>query len=208
MDVTVIIPLKALAAAKGRLAGVLEPAQRQAFAAWMAQRVIAAALAVDAVTDVLVVAGDEAAAAVGTEAGARVLVVSEPGLDAAMAAADAATAGARATLVLAADLPEVSADDILDVIDAAAGAEDVVVVAPTRDGGTGALLRRPPSVITTAYGGSSAAEHERLARAAGARVVTVSRTALANDVDTPGELSSALASAAARDVGCPPRTSH
>lgn len=205
MSLTAVIPLKALSTAKGRLSGAMGPDDRQAFVAWMARRVIAACRSCDAVTDILVVAGDEAAAAVATACGVRALVVHEPGLDAAMAAADAATAGAGASVVIAADLPEVTPADIAAVA-AAAGADGApaVVIAPTHDGGTGALLRRPPTIITTAYGPASADRHRQYALRAGIVPTMVTRHALSADVDTPEQLPGALALAADHHVGCDP----
>lgn len=200
-----IIPLKALDSAKGRLADALEPQQRREFVAWMACRVIAAAAGCDEVARILVVAGDEAAAEVGASAGTQTLLVVEAGLAVAMAAADEATADAPATLVLAADLPHATPDDIRAVLAAGSAGPRAVAIAPTTDGGTGALLRRPAAIIATAYGPGSAAAHERLAHAAAINAVRVHRPGLALDVDTPGELPAALALAAGADVGCPPR---
>ena len=203
---TAIIPLKALAEAKGRLSGALDPAGRRTFVAWMAGRVIAAATGCDEIDRVLVVAGDEAAAEVARAAGAQVVVVAEPGLATALTAADALTAGADATIVLAADLPELTPDDITAVVAAAGDLASAVVIAATRDGGTGALLRRPAGVIPTAYGPGSADRHEQLAIDAGVAALRVDRPGLANDVDRPDELPAALALAADLDVGCRPRT--
>ena len=202
MSVIAIVPLKALATAKGRLADAMEPAQRQAFVAWMARRVLAACRACDDISDVLVVAGDEAAAVVAREAGVTVLVVPEPGLGIALRRADAATRDCDTTMVVAADLPEVTPADLRAVVAAAQGVQPAVVVAPTHDGGTGALLRRPPSVMHTAYGVGSAAAHLELARVAGVPATVVHRPGLAHDVDTPGQLPAALALVAQDDVGC------
>ena len=201
MTATAIVPLKALASAKGRLSLALEPAQRRWFVAWMAQRVIAACQACDAIDEVLVVAGDQAAADVGLQAGAQVLLVTQEGLRVALDRADAATAGHATTIVVAADLPEVAADDLGRVFAAAGAADRAVVIAPTYDGGTGALLRRPPSLMPTAYGIGSAAAHIDLARAAGVLPQVLDLPGLARDVDTPEQLPAALALAAREDVG-------
>jgi 2-phospho-L-lactate/phosphoenolpyruvate guanylyltransferase len=117
-----------------------------------------------------------------------------PGLGRALATADATAAGAAATLVVAADLPLVAAED-LDAVCAAGARGPAVVVAPTHDGGTGALLRRPPRLIPTAYGPGSAARHLALARAAGASALVVDRQALALDVDDAAGLARAHAAA-------------
>ncbi|CAN5707372.1 MAG: 2-phospho-L-lactate guanylyltransferase [Actinomycetota bacterium] len=187
-----IVPLKALNAAKGRLATVVDPEGRRRVVGRMLRAVLSACRACGSVTDVLVVAGDEAAARLAIAAGARALVEPEPGLDAAMAAADAATVQARATLVVAADLPLATGADLDRVFAAAPGRDAVVVVAPTRDGGTGALLRRPPGVIVTTYGPGSAAAHLRGAAAEGVRGIRVEVAGLAHDVDTPAHLTAEL----------------
>ena len=202
VSVTAIVPLKALDNAKGRLSEALNPAQRRSFVAWMATRVIGACQACDGIDEVLVVAGDQAAADVASAAGAQVLLVTEAGLRIALDGADVATADRATTIVVVADLPEVSADDLTTVLAAAGSSDRAVVIAPTHDGGTGALLRRPPTVLTTAYGPGSAAAHADLARAAGVDARVVDVAGLARDVDTPEQLSAALALVARNDVGC------
>lgn len=186
-----VVPLKALSRAKGRLAGHLPARDRRELVAWMFARVIAACRGASGVGAVLVVAGDDAAAdlARGLTRGLAVQVVVErkPGLAAAMAAADDATAAATASLVVAADLPLAGADD-LDTVCRAGRRGPCVVVAPTRDGGTAALLRRPAGVIVPAYGPSSATAHLAAAAAAGARGVRLAVPALAFDVDTAEHL--------------------
>ena len=209
MSIRAIVPLKALSAAKGRLSGALDAEARAELVAWMATHVIQVCRSCTAVDDVLVVAGDEAAADVGRAAGAEVLVVPEPGLVAALSVADTASAGWLATLVVAADLPDVTADDLSAVIAAAGAPHDpVVVVAPTHDGGTGALLRRPGGVIAPAYGPASAARHLSAARAAGVAAITVARAGLARDIDTPEQLSPALASRQQQAVGSASPSRH
>lgn len=202
MTVTAIIPLKALGAAKGRLAGVLDGPERRALATWMARRVIAACHGCDLVGDILVVAGDAEAAGVGIAAGAEAVVVDTPGLAVALQAADDLTAHATATVIVAADLPAITAADLIAVIQAPPADGPAVVIAPTEDGGTGALLRRPPAVIATAYGPGSALRHAEFAAAAGLAATVVRRRGLAWDVDTPDQLPAALALAAEQDVGC------
>lgn len=205
MGVTAVIPLKALASAKGRLSGVLDEPERRRVVAAMAAGVIDACTACPLIDDVVVVAGDDEAAAVAHRSGADAIVVTQPGLAAAFDVVDRELGTRDAMLVVMADLPSVSADDLAAVIAAAEGAAPVVVVAPANDGGTGALLRRPPTVIATAYGPDSAREHERAAAAAGVAVVVLHRDGLALDVDTPAQLAAALAQPGGDDVPCAPR---
>ncbi|MEX0658688.1 MAG: 2-phospho-L-lactate guanylyltransferase [Egibacteraceae bacterium] len=182
-----VVPLKALSRAKGRLAGHLPARDRRELVAWMFARVIAACRGASGVGAVLVVAGDDAAADLARGLAVPVVVERKPGLAAAMAAADDATAAATASLVVAADLPFAGADD-LDLVCRAGRRGPCVVVAPTRDGGTAALLRRPAGVIVPAYGPSSATAHLAAAAAAGARGVRLVVPALAFDVDTAEHL--------------------
>ena len=189
MTTVAVVPLKALSAAKGRLAPSVSPEARRELVAWMLARVIKACTHARGIDRVLVVAGDEDAAALaGTHDGVDVITVTTPGLSAAMAAADREIAGASTAVVVAADLPDITAADVEAMLAAAGTDERAVVVARTADGGTGALLRRPIDVITTAFGPGSAELHRSLARAARARLHRVDRPGLAHDVDTPEQL--------------------
>jgi 2-phospho-L-lactate guanylyltransferase len=189
--VTAIVPLKALAEAKGRLAPDVGPAGRLALTEAMFRHVVAACRSAPTISDVLVVAGDVRAADLAETAGVRWLLVPTPGLAVALEAADRAMAGSAATLVVAADLPVLSVGDLEAIC--AAIAPDApegrsVVVAPTRDGGTGGLLRVPGGVIPTAFGPGSARAHERHALAAGIDAIVLDREGFALDLDTPGQL--------------------
>lgn len=190
IPVTAIVPLKALDRAKGRLAGDLDGPSRQRLSQWMFGRVARALHAARTVTGVLVVVGDADGAALATAHGFAALREPRPGLQAALGAADAATAGAPATLVVAADLPLARGGD-LDAV-CAAGDAHQVVVAPTRDGGTGALYRRPAAVIRTAYGPGSARAHLDAAAAGGVRALRLEVAGLALDVDTAAALREAV----------------
>ncbi len=190
--VVAIVPVKALGQAKGRLAGDLDPATRQALTAWMFERVVTACRAAASVERLLVVAGDDAAAALARSQGVVALLEPRPGLAAALDAADAACAPAAATLVVAADLPLATGTDLDDVCHAAPSGP-AVVVAPTRDGGTGALYRRPPGVMATRYGPGSAAAHVDLAASVGIAAVVLDVPGLALDVDDASRLREAAA---------------
>lgn len=197
--VVAVLPLKALAGSKGRLRGLLDAQAREELTVWMLSRVVAACRASTAVDEVLVVAGDQAAADQAAAQGVAALVQPRPGLAAALAAADCAVAGSAASVVMVADVPLARGED-LDAVWAASRrrpgtgdqgfaqtADDApcVAVAPTWDGGTAVLLRRPPGVVGTAFGPASAAAHEQAAAAAGVRAVRVNRARLSLDVDTP-----------------------
>lgn len=206
--VTALVPLKALDAAKTRLASALPPVARRDLAARMAAVVCDACVACPAIGSVVLLAGDDAAARVATGRDVTVRRSPTPGLAAALADADAAFADAAATLVVAADLPGVGSDELAALI-AAAGEGPAVVLAPTADGGTGALLRHPPTAIPAAFGPASAAAHAAAATAAGVRLVRWWSATLGHDVDEPEDLPRAAhLRGRHRPVGCPPQTSE
>ena len=181
-----LIPVKELAQAKARLAPVLDDGARRRLALALFRDVLAAALACPALDAVAVVTRDEEVLALAIEAGAEGLP--EPGgLNEALTSA-AETLGQRDAdrlIVLAADLPLATSDDIAAV--AQAGAD--VVVAPSRDGGTNALaLPLPVGAITFRFGADSARRHLDGAQEAGLRSLRLDLPNLAFDLDTPEDL--------------------
>ena len=187
-----VVPVKPLAAALGRLAGVLGPEERRALQAAMLADLLAVCRAAPALAGTLVVTADPAVGALARAGGAR--VVAEPegpaGMNAAVrrGLAAAVAAGAPAALVLTADLPLARPED-LEAVLAAAPAAPGAVMAPSRDGtGTNALLLAPPGVLPPRLGPGSLARHLAEAARAGAAVALIERPGLALDVDTPADL--------------------
>lgn len=147
------------------------------------------------ISAVCAVVGDAEGARLARDAGATSLRETAGGLNAALREATAQLT-TDASLIVVADLPDVSVDDLRRL--AAAGRPGpCVVVARTHDGGTGALLRRPADVIAPAFGAASAAAHLTAAQRLGIRAVLLSSPGLANDLDRPGDLEAP----AARTVG-------
>jgi 2-phospho-L-lactate/phosphoenolpyruvate guanylyltransferase len=176
-----IVPLRSPGAGKTRLAAVLDQEQRAVLAGAMLGDV-AHALDGSGVDEVLVAASGAAAAAAAAALGLGV-VLDRPGrsgLDEVLADAMRVIGADRDLLVVAADLPKLTPDDV----DAVLGTDREVVIAPTNAGGTGGLLRRPGTRIGTRYGPASATRHRELALAAGASVATVERDGFHHDVDT------------------------
>lgn len=197
-QITAIVPLKALAAAKQRLAAALDASTRRDLVAWMFSRVVAACHAAPRLTRLLVVAGDDEAAALAIHHGAEAFVEPAGGLSGAIRAADTRLGCSADSLVVVADLPLLTAED-LDAVCTAAAPGPSVTVAPTVDGGTGALLRRPGTVIQPAFGPQSAARHLGAGRTAGASTAVVERGGFALDVDDEADLR--IAEARIPDLG-------
>jgi 2-phospho-L-lactate guanylyltransferase len=177
-----LVPVKALAEAKGRLAPEVGPLQRRLLAIAMFEDVIAALQAVPGLERPVVVSPDREVWRRADAMGCRV-VEEPPGtgdLNGALAAA-AARANGLGLLVVAADLPLASAAGLERVL---AAATAPVAVVPSHEGsGTNVLAWRDPLSFAPSFGPASAARHLAVLGA-----VRVDEPGLALDVDTADDL--------------------
>ena len=179
-----LIPVKELSQAKARLAPVLDGERRRELALALYRDVLAAALACPALDGVAVVSRDRDALTLAVEAGAEGL--SEPGgLNEALTSASQTMAerGVDRLVVLAADLPLATPDDIATIAQADA---DVALVR-SEDGGTNALALAP-GAIAFRFGPDSARRHLAAADAADLRSLRLDLPTLTLDIDTPDDL--------------------
>ena len=178
---------------KSRLDATVDAADRGALVVAMLDDVLAA-LSGGGVDDVLVLAGDDRAAALASERGLPTLTdptiadgpapVGDARLRAAVDAALVSVPAERVRLVVAADLPRLSAAEVAAVL--AEPAE--VVVVPTAGGGT-ALLRLDPGVVLAAqYGDGSAGAHLHAADVAGRSSAVLDLPGARHDVDAAADL--------------------
>jgi 2-phospho-L-lactate/phosphoenolpyruvate guanylyltransferase len=178
-----LVPVKALAEAKGRLAPTVGPLQRRLLAIAMFEDVIAAIQAVAGLERPVVVSPDREVWRRADAMGCRV-VEEPPGvgdLNGALAAAAADAGNGSPLLVVAADLPLASAAGLETVL-AAAGAP--VAVVPSHDGGgTNVLAWRDPESFAPSFGPGSATRHLAVPGA-----VRVDEPGLSLDVDTAEDL--------------------
>lgn len=186
-----VVPMKALAEAKRRLAPAHPPAMRRALAVAMFKDVLAALSAAHGFGGILVATPDPDIAAIarghgaipfGNHAGA--------GLNAAVAAAGRQLArdGQRAMLVLPGDVPAARPEEIDALVAAHRDGHDAVIV-PAHDGlGTNALLVAPPDAIDFAYGADSFAAHLAATRQAGLSPLVLRLPGIGLDCDTPEDL--------------------
>ena len=196
---SLVIPVKVLARAKSRLAGLAGPA-RSALALAMAADTVSAAAACPAVAAVVVVTDDASAGGVLSALGA-VVVADEPdaGLNPALAHGAAAAASrwpAAGTAGLAADLPALRPDELARALRAAAQWPEAFV-ADAAGTGTTLYAARPGTPFRPRFGPGSAARY----RAGGAAELMLADVpSLRSDVDTPDDLSRAAG------LGLGPRT--
>jgi len=191
MTLWAIIPVKPLRRGKSRLAGTLSEDERTELNRSLLQNTLKTFADLKEVEEVLVISRDPQALTIARNYGARtVREDGQPELNTALKRATVvaqvyATGG---VLVLPADLPLVTRDDILTLIERA-GEPPVVVIAPDRhERGTNALLISPTGLIEYDFGEDSFQRHCQRAREAGARLEIVNLPTLGLDLDLPEDL--------------------
>ncbi len=191
MSLWAIVPVKPLRRGKSRLATALTEDQREELNRLLLQRTVKTLLELKEVEQVLVVSRDSAALALARDLGAR--TVQEDGAPALNTALKRATVVAqvyasRGVLVIPADLPLLTAGDVLALLERATQ-PPVVVIAPDRHRkGTNALLLSPADLIEYDFGGNSFQRHCDRASKAGARLEIVDLPSLGLDLDLPEDL--------------------
>jgi len=180
----VIVPVRSGGVGKSRLASVLSPQHRARLIESMLHDVLRAVRAACGVDRILVVSPDLPTAPPGTS----LLRDRGEGLNEAVAAALRSLGPeVDAALIVAADVPRVTADEIERMLDACRGHD--VGLAPDHLGeGTNALWLRRPARIAPAFGAGSLQRHRDAARASGASLAAFSAPGLAYDVDLPQDL--------------------
>src|SRR5262245_42293097 len=188
MTLWAIVPVKPLRRGKSRLAGTLTEDQRTELNRALLQHTLETLSEIKEVDGVLVVSRDPHALTVARSHGARTVQENgQPQLNTALKRATvvAQVYATRGVLVLPADLPLISKDDILELV-RRVQEPPVVVIAPDRHGrGTNALLISPPGLIEYDFGENSFQRHCARVKEAGARLEIVELPSLALDLDIP-----------------------
>lgn len=191
----ILVPIKNLAGAKQRLSEVLAQERRTELARIMFKDVCAALSEVAERPTVAVVTNDAYAARLAEQCGFEVIRDEENlGESAAisMATTEAEKRGAEFTLVLPADIPLVTAEEISTIL-AAAPPRGTVLVHASDGRGTNAILRRPANLFPCKFGNDSFLPHRAAARATGLPVVVLdSLPGVALDIDRPDDLAALL----------------
>ena len=191
MTLWAIVPVKPLRRGKSRLAGTLSEDERAQLNRLLLKRTLKMLSELKEIEQILVISRDPSALALAREHGAR--TVQEDGAPALNTALKRATAVAqvyatRGVLILPADLPLLTRDDILTLISRVDN-PPVVVIAPDRhEKGTNALLVSPANLIEYDFGEGSFKRHCERAKKAGARLEVVSLPSLGLDLDLPEDL--------------------
>jgi 2-phospho-L-lactate/phosphoenolpyruvate guanylyltransferase len=190
MKAILLIPFKSLATAKQRLAGALNAQQRSQFAGAMLADVLQAAAGMVNRIDVALVTGDARAQELAQEHG--FIIIEDTRNESETAAIEMATAwceqrGYETTIVVPADIPLITGDELNRVLDAAPGEGAVFVPAYDRRG-SNCILRRPASIIPLRFGNDSFLPHCEAMQRTGKELIILEMPGIGLDVDNPHEL--------------------
>lgn len=180
MDTVLLVPVKAFAAAKARLAPVLDAGQRNQLARWTAARVLAAGREMPT----YVACDDEEVAEWAAAHGATVLWHPDEGLNPAVNSSIDALRARRVEHVVVAhgDLPR--ADDLARIV-----RPGVLTLVPDRHGDGTNVVAVPTSIdFELSYGPASFRRHLTAALGSGVAVEVRRDPLLGLDIDTPADL--------------------
>ncbi len=191
MTLWAIVPVKPLRRGKSRLSGVLNVDERTELNHCLLVHTLDVLARVPGIEHTLAVSRDPQALALARDHGARTVQehgLSKLNLAIARATIVAASHAVMGVLVLPADLPLLTVEDVQALIERSTQ-PPVMVIAPDRHGkGTNSLLIKPTGRIQYTFGKDSFEKHCELAANAGMRLEICERPNLALDVDLPEDL--------------------
>ena len=196
MTLWAIVPVKPLRRGKSRLAGTLSEDERTQLNQLLLEHTLKTLTDLKEIEQILVVSRDPAALSLARDHGARTVreAAGSPHLNTALTRATvvAQVYATRGVLVLPADLPLMTREDILALVERATEPPVVVIAPDRREEGTNALLICPAGLIEYDFGVGSFQRHCERARQANARLEVVTLPSLGLDLDLPEDLEEVL----------------
>jgi len=188
-----LVPLKDLVAAKSRLAGLLDPAERRALARAMVEDVLSVLAAHPQVSTVTLVSDDPGAKMLADKYGARHWLersLNCRGLNPVIAhSCDLLLAESdQPIIVLHGDLPCLGADDITAVLDSLTESGGLTVGCDRHGQGTNLLAFDSGSIPEFTFGEDSCARHCESTKSRGIPAQLLHRPGIALDIDEPQDL--------------------
>jgi len=185
-----VVPLNVPRKSKARLSKLLRPMERAQLAIAMLSDVLSALKGSRRVLATTVVSADKGVEKIARAFGGDFVWEGERrGLNKGlrMAISKSQRRGASAALVVHADLPFLTSQEVDRFLAMSGGYS--IALAPSKDGtGTNALLLKPPDVIRPAFGRDSFNRHLRLAEQKKLRCRVVKLRGISFDVDVPRDL--------------------
>ena len=184
--VVAVVPIKNLKLAKSRLSNILAEGERQELVLAMFDDVLVSLRESHFIDKIFLVADKYFNPIADVQ---TITEIKNRGYDEAIIEAlkDSRVNQAQAMLILPADLPLVSRDELDTLI---RDQEDGSIrIAGSRDqDGTNALVMKPPSLLATSFGVGSFERHKKFAKALSVKIEEVNLPGLSFDVDTEKDL--------------------
>ena len=184
--VVAVVPLKNLKLAKSRLSNILAEGERQELVLAMFDDVLVSLRASHFIDEIFLVADKYFDPVADVQ---MITEIKNRGYDEAIIEAlkDSRVNQAQAMLILPADLPLVSREELNTLI---RDQEDRSIrIAGARDqDGTNALVMKPPHLLATSFGVGSFKRHKKIAKALSVKIEEVNLPGLSFDVDTEKDL--------------------
>ncbi len=190
----VIIPVKKLNEAKSRLSPFLSENERKQFCLEMLEDVLTATRGTKSIFETIVVSKDPQVSQVVKNFHVFLFKENRAGLNQAISEAInwCISMNAKIALILPADIPLVSSEDLDKIL--AFGRTSSMVISPSRWGhGTNALLLNPPQAVQAFYGQDSFQRYIEEASRQGIRFHVYRSPRIALDVDTIVDLADFVA---------------
>lgn len=191
MALWAIVPVKPLRRGKSRLAPVLSEEDRAQLNQRLLLRTVDVLKEIPELVEVLVVSRDPEALALARDHGARTLQEDgQPQLNVALERATVVAKSylADSVLILPADLPQITKEDVLAMLEAGHKPPVVVIAPDHHHQGTNALYINPAGLIEYDFGQGSFKRHSEAAQVAGVSLKVLELPSLAMDVDMPADL--------------------
>jgi 2-phospho-L-lactate guanylyltransferase len=193
MGTVALIALKDLVQAKSRLSGLLSPSERRALAQAMAEDVLVQLLKHPRIERVILISDDPGAGMMAQTYGAELWSEASLGRcglnNLFTSACERLVASAKTQiLILHADVPLISQDDLTLAIERQLSLGGIVIGADRRGEGTNMLVMDSDSIPVFHFGERSRSKHEKAACEAGFSSSVFERSGVALDVDDPADL--------------------
>ncbi len=191
MSIWAIVPVKPLRLGKSRLSAVLGDEERAALNRRFLEQTLDTLRNTSEITQTLVVSRDPAALAIARQYSARTIHEDgTPDLNSALARATllARNYASRGVLVLPADLPLLTKEDLYYFLGFVSEPPCVVISPDRNDNGTNAFFVAPGGLVACDFGSGSFKRHCAAALNAGAKLEVVRNANIMLDLDTPADL--------------------
>jgi len=188
MSLWAIVPIKPLRRGKSRLSTILSEEERSHLNHYLFTYTIEVLKQVDSISDILVVSRDTNVLTESREMGVRTVTENgTPELNHAIRRASlfSTAFSTEGVLIVPADLPLLTPEDVTDFIHHRTQAPMIVISPDRRRQGTNMLLLDPADLLTFSYGQESFTRHIELAKSQCADVMIVENERIALDLDVP-----------------------